>query len=474
VLNEFTSDAVIEQGLKSAGMDADMKMIKLWTRLKVGALETAGKEAADQTGDEKVLANARMRVRSIQPYLDAAQGDIITAKWTFVQGYLGVIFSQKDAFQTVVAETYPGSDPVSLASKDALVTEGNNIIADAEILATAAQAKSEPRALAAYAKLSLSYDRFLKAGDLYGNALLLPSRQQPKAKATGAAKGATKKEAPAPLVAEKAKREAAEVAADQAEIDLQKEAARAKKAEAEAKAAVARADRAEAESEKADRAAEKAAAEKQAAGEKKAEAKAKVEVAAKAKAEDKDAAKAKAAAEAAAKAEAEADAKEKAANAAAEAKEAAEQAAEKEEAEKLAAVSSAEERLKAAEAAVQQLKDKETKASVTVKLYEKALAFEAKQEKAARKLATQTDATSSLVPQYDPLTSTESLYRGIDLSQLKYSAVPPKVKDAVVVIAGPDKGRVGTLLGVEKGSCIVKLSTRELKVIDISKIAKQQ
>ena len=47
-------------------------------------------------------------------------------------------------------------------------------------------------------------------------------------------------------------------------------------------------------------------------------------------------------------------------------------------------------------------------------------------------------------------------------------------RQAVVVIAGPDKGRVGTLLGVEKGSCIVKLSTRELKVIDISKIAKQQ
>ena len=38
-------------------------------------------------------------------------------KWKFVQGYTGVIFSQLDAFQRVTTDTYPGDDPVSLASK---------------------------------------------------------------------------------------------------------------------------------------------------------------------------------------------------------------------------------------------------------------------------------------------------------------------------------------------------------------------
>lgn len=43
-----------------------------------------------------------------------------------------------------------------------------------------------------------------------------------------------------------------------------------------------------------------------------------------------------------------------------------------------------------------------------------------------------------------------------------------------MVIAGPDKGRVGVLLGIDGDTSIVKLSTRELKVIDVAKVAKQQ
>ena len=63
---------------------------------------------------------------------------------------------------------------------------------------------------------------------------------------------------------------------------------------------------------------------------------------------------------------------------------------------------------------------------------------------------------------------------GTPQSALQVSSVKPKVKDAVVVIAGPDKGRSGVLIGTDEGSGIVKLSTRELKVVDLDKIAKQQ
>ena len=41
-----------------------------------------------------------------------------------------------------------------------------------QALAAAAKKQSQTEAISAYAKLSLSYDRFLKAGDLYGNSLL--------------------------------------------------------------------------------------------------------------------------------------------------------------------------------------------------------------------------------------------------------------------------------------------------------------
>ena len=115
---------------------------------------------------------------------------------------------------------------------------------------------------------------------------------------------------------------------------------------------------------------------------------------------------------------------------------------------------------------------------------------------AARKLATQRDTTSGLVPQYDTVTSTESLFQDTPQSALQYSRVKPVIKvsthpspalpsfspplpdscvpkDEVIILAGPDKGRVGVLLGIENDSGIVKLSTRELKVIDMEKIAKQ-
>lgn len=442
-LNDFGSDSLVTEGLKSAGMDGDIRMIKLWTRLKVGALEAEGKKAADSVSNEKALANARMRVRSIQPYLDAAQNDIFTYKWKFVQGYLGVIFSQRDAFQTIVTETYPGGDPVSLASKDALVSEGNNIIRDAELLAAAAQAGSESQALAAYAKLSLSYDRFLKAGDLYGNSQLLPSgkratprtvEMQPK----GLDALAAKKLVTTVVV----KKDAAEVAAAQAKLELEREGNAKAKAEAAAKAAEKAADKAEAESEKADREVEKAAAERKMATE--------------AIALEKAAAKEQAAQELAA------------------AKEAAEQEAERKEAEQKKALQAAEDRLQAASAAVQELRDREAAASSTLRLYEKALDYEVKQEAAAQKLARKSDSTGGLVPQYDPVTSTEMLYKGTPQSALQYDeTTKPRIKDSIVVIAGPDKGRVGTLLGIDQGSAIIKLSTRELKIIDLQKIAKQ-
>ena len=50
--------------------------------------------------------------------------------------------------------------------------------------------------------------------------------------------------------------------------------------------------------------------------------------------------------------------------------------------------------------------------------------------------------------------------------------VKPKVGNEVLILAGPDKGRAGTLLGVEGENAIVKLSTRELKVVELAKIAK--
>ena len=166
ILDDIGQTALVEQGLKDAGLEGDLKMIRLWARLKTGEIQVEGQKAASKVSEQQVLAAARMRVRSLQPYLDEAQRDIFANKWKYVQGYTGVVFSQRDAIQTLITDNYPGEDPVSLASKDALVNEGNNVLKSAEALAAAAKKKSQADALQAYARLALSYDRLLKAGDL--------------------------------------------------------------------------------------------------------------------------------------------------------------------------------------------------------------------------------------------------------------------------------------------------------------------
>mmetsp|Transcript_28637 Transcript_28637/g.71453 ORF Transcript_28637/g.71453 Transcript_28637/m.71453 type:complete len:346 (+) Transcript_28637:104-1141(+) len=90
---------------------------------------------------------------------------------------------------------------------------------------------------------------------------------------------------------------------------------------------------------------------------------------------------------------------------------------------------------------------------------------------------------------YDPIISTEKFFEGVEDSQLVYVPPlrdPPKIRDQVLLLRGPDKGKTGILLGVEgdevakvKRKGVVKLDTkvgsiRELKVVPYAFIAKRK
>ena len=398
-LAPYSSSGAVEESLQEAGLTGDLRMVKLLARLKAGDLEEKGSAAASQVSDEKDLASARMRVRSIQPYLDEAQRDVFAGKWKPLQAYLGVIFSQRDAIQTVISQTYPGNDPVALASKDALLNEGNNVIKNAEALSTAAKARSQKASIDAYAKLSLSYDRFLKAGDLYGNSLILPAGKRPKPKPK-----LTLPPPPPPS----------------AKPAAQKKPPAAKPPPAPARPRPPSAPTPSALSQTTDKV-----------------------IAERARREAERSAATQSAASSAAEA-------------------------------KLAAVEKkAEERLAAAEAKLREAEELAALAEQKMRLVEKAMRAEEKLEAKAVKVRQET--SSTFVPQYDPVTSTESLFSDTPLTSLVYERqVKPRVADKVLVIAGPDKGRGGVLLGIDGQSAIVKLESRELKVIDLAKIAKQK
>ena len=77
----FGDSSLVESGLKEANMEGDLRMIKLWARLKSGELDVEGKKAANKAEEQQSLASARMRVRSLAPYLDEAERDIFSGKW---------------------------------------------------------------------------------------------------------------------------------------------------------------------------------------------------------------------------------------------------------------------------------------------------------------------------------------------------------------------------------------------------------
>lgn len=84
---------------------------------------------------------------------------------------------------------------------------------------------------------------------------------------------------------------------------------------------------------------------------------------------------------------------------------------------------------------------------------------------------------------YDPVTSTEKYYKGVSNSDLVFvppSRDPPKIRDNIMLIFGPDKGRTGQMIGQEVTSvtkAIIKLDNtlggiREIKVVPYEMVAK--
>jgi len=94
--------------------------------------------------------------------------------------------------------------------------------------------------------------------------------------------------------------------------------------------------------------------------------------------------------------------------------------------------------------------------------------------------------TGDLYTYQDDLISTEPFFKNIDDEQLIYSnqkTDPPLVRDLILLIKGPDKGKTGILIGIYKdgkNNCVVKLDKyrskfgiREIRVVPSSWVAKR-
>ena len=133
------------------------------------SLTSQGKEKRSgmQKSMEKELAIAREKILTLKAYLDEAERDLFKKDWGNLQVYIYTFAEQEDAFVTLIENLFPSNDELDKSARDALSFEARSMFLALDELREAAKDARFKAAQLAYTKLLLSYDRFLKAGDLY-------------------------------------------------------------------------------------------------------------------------------------------------------------------------------------------------------------------------------------------------------------------------------------------------------------------
>ena len=107
------------------------------------------------------------KVLTLKAYLDEAERDLFQKNWDNLQVYLYTFADQENAFADLIDGLFPSNDRLDQAAREALSFEAKSMFLALDDLREAAKLKQDFLAQKAYAKLLISYDRFLKAGDLY-------------------------------------------------------------------------------------------------------------------------------------------------------------------------------------------------------------------------------------------------------------------------------------------------------------------
>lgn len=115
----------------------------------------------------KEVKDSIARIRVLQAYLDEVERDIFNKEWKYVPGFIGVFGEQEEAFVKLIEGLYPTTSVSDRSSREALSYEAKKMFIELDNLREAAKYKRTNLAQKSYVNIALSYDRFLKAGDLY-------------------------------------------------------------------------------------------------------------------------------------------------------------------------------------------------------------------------------------------------------------------------------------------------------------------
>lgn len=110
------------------------------------------------------------RLRKLEAVLDDLQRDIAARDWEFIVEYPGQIKAFVPAFTRYTDKAFPDDTEIDKSLRFAMRYEVGKLYVAVEKLRKAGKAKDVVAAQAAFADISLAYDRYLKSGNLYDGA----------------------------------------------------------------------------------------------------------------------------------------------------------------------------------------------------------------------------------------------------------------------------------------------------------------
>jgi len=139
--------------------------------LDLGKLSLIWQKLAEGRNPLEVLApGARRRLRSISKDFDALQEDVFAQDFNNVLKYQPVMRKFEPLFTEYTDSIFPGDTPMSQSSRVAMRYEVGKLFSSLDRLNSAAKAKDLEAMQKAFADMSLAFDRYVKAGDLYAGA----------------------------------------------------------------------------------------------------------------------------------------------------------------------------------------------------------------------------------------------------------------------------------------------------------------
>jgi hypothetical protein len=114
-----------------------------------------------------LVDQAKERILTLKAYIDEAERELFNKDWDNLLIYLNIITEQDEEFALLIDNLFPSDDLLDASTREAMTYEAQSLYLALDDLKKAAKDGYFQPAQNAYAKLLLSYDRFLKAGNLY-------------------------------------------------------------------------------------------------------------------------------------------------------------------------------------------------------------------------------------------------------------------------------------------------------------------